>query len=77
MILLRNVEGWSAEDVALLGITEGNQRCSCTGRARSSASLERPFRDCNVRAPAPSPLDLGLSSRELPMKKVIGPQALT
>ncbi len=64
VILLRDVEGWSAEEVcALLGITEGNQRV-LLHRARSliRVELERHFRDCNVRAPAPTPWrDLGLS----------------
>jgi len=64
VILLRDVEGWSAEEVcALLGITEGNQRV-LLHRARSliRVELERHFSDCNVRAPAPTPWrDLGLS----------------
>jgi len=64
VILLRDVEGWSAEEVcALLGITEGNQRV-LLHRARSliRVGLERHFRDCNVRAPAPTPWRyLGLS----------------
>lgn len=51
VVTLRDVEGWSSEEVcAALGLTPGNQRVLLhRGRSKVRAELERTLRDAGVR----------------------------